>query len=102
MGREADLTGEDVGSVFKQLDDPPPGEEKSKNTPEDISCDISGRSLNGRETSDLGRKQPNQRPVCLRPKPNLVIRPRNFLAATAQNDLERERERVERKKVERG
>jgi len=81
MGREADLIREDAGSVFKQLDDPPPGEERPKNTPGDISGDISGRSLDGRETLDLGRKRPNQRPVRLRPRPNLAIQPRTFLAA---------------------
>jgi hypothetical protein len=60
-GREADLTGEDVGSVFRQLDDPPLGGEIPKNTPEDIS----GRSLDSRDTLDLGRKRPNQRLVRL-------------------------------------
>jgi len=43
MRREADLTRDDAGSVFKQLDDPPPGEERPKNTLEDISGDISGK-----------------------------------------------------------
>jgi hypothetical protein len=32
MGREADLTGEDVGLVFRQLDDPPL-EKKDLKTP---------------------------------------------------------------------
>jgi len=74
---EADLTGEDAGLIFKWLDDPPQGEGRPKNTPEDIFGDIS----DSQETLDFGRKRPNRSPVRFRPMPDLAIRPRSFLAA---------------------